>query len=33
MKIIHKKIWPKYFDVISPGKKDFELRLNEFKIN
>ncbi len=33
MKIIHKKIWPKYFDVISSGKKNFELRLNDFKIN
>jgi len=32
MAIIHKKIWPEYFDAVSSGKKNFELRLNDFKI-
>ena len=27
-----KKIWPKYFELISSGKKRFELRLADFDI-
>jgi len=30
--IVKKKIWPEYFDAIISGKKKFELRLNDFKI-
>lgn len=33
MAIIKKKIWPEYFEVISLGKKKFELRLNDFEVN
>ena len=33
MKIIKKKIWPEYFDLILFGKKKFELRLNDFEIH
>lgn len=29
---IRKKIWPEYFDDILSGKKKFELRLNDFKV-
>jgi len=29
--IIKKKIWPKYFKDIKSGKKNFELRLADFK--
>ena len=32
MKVINKKIWTKYFDLISSGKKKYELRLNDFDI-
>ncbi len=32
MKIIKKKIWPKYFNLGKVGKKKFELRLADFKI-
>jgi len=32
MATIKKKIWPKYFEVVSSGKKKFELRLNDFDI-
>jgi len=32
MTIIKKKIWPKYFELISSGKKRFELRLADFDI-
>jgi len=32
MAIIKKKIWPKYFELISSGKKRFELRLADFDI-
>lgn len=28
--IIKKKIWPEYFELVSLGKKKFELRLNDF---
>lgn len=33
MAVIHKKIWPKYFDEIASGKKKFELRLGDFEVN
>lgn len=32
MKIIKKKIWPEYYNLIKSGKKKFELRLADFKI-
>ena len=32
MAIIHKKIHPEYFEPVSSGKKNFELRLNDFEI-
>ena len=32
MKIIKKKIWPEYFDLVASGKKNYELRLNDFEI-
>jgi len=32
MAIIHKKIWPEYFDAVVSGKKKFELRLNDFDV-
>lgn len=32
MKIIKKKIWPKYFKDVKSGKKKFELRLADFKV-
>lgn len=32
MAIIKKKIWPKFFKDICSGRKNFELRLNDFKI-
>lgn len=32
MATIKKKIWPEYFDLVSSGKKNFELRLNDFEI-
>lgn len=33
MAIIKKKTWPEYFDLIASGKKKFDLRLNDFKVN
>ena len=30
---IKKKIWPEYFELVSAGKKRFELRLNDFEVN
>jgi len=33
MKKIEKKIWPEYFQAIVDGKKKFELRIADFKIN
>lgn len=30
---IEKKVWPKYFQAILEGKKNFELRLADFDIN
>lgn len=32
MKKIEKKVWPKYFQAILDGKKNYELRLNDFDI-
>ncbi|MCB9798371.1 DUF3850 domain-containing protein [Candidatus Nomurabacteria bacterium] len=29
---IHKKVWPQYFDAINSGKKNYELRLNDFEV-
>jgi hypothetical protein len=31
--IIKKKCWPQYFQEIVEGKKNYELRLNDFTIN
>lgn len=33
MAIIHKKVWKEHFREIISGKKKFELRLADFKIN
>ena len=33
MEIIKKKIWPEYFELVASGKKNFELRLNDFEVN
>ncbi len=33
MAVIKKKIWPEYFNLVSSGKKKFELRVNDFEIN
>jgi len=32
MAIIHKKIWPEYFELVVSGKKRFELRLADFDV-
>ena len=32
MAIIKKKIWPKYFELVKSRKKNFELRLADFKM-
>jgi len=32
MATIKKKIWPEYFDLVSSGKKRFELRLADFDV-
>jgi len=32
MAVIKKKIWPRNFDLVSSGKKKFELRLADFDI-
>jgi len=32
MRIIEKKIWPKYFELVKSGKKKFEFRLADFRI-
>ena len=32
MVIIKKKIWPEYFELVSSGKKKFELRTADFDI-
>lgn len=31
--VVKKKIWPEYFDLVSSGKKKFELRMNDFDVN
>lgn len=31
--IISKKIWPEFFDKVSSGSKEFELRLADFELN
>jgi ASC-1-like (ASCH) protein len=31
--IVEKKVWPKYFEKILSGDKNFEIRLNDFKVN
>jgi len=33
MAIIKKKIWPEFFDIVSSGKKKFELRVDDFEAN
>jgi len=33
MRKIEKKTWPEYFQAIFDGKKNFELRLNDFEID
>ena len=33
MATIHKKVWREYFEQIVSGKKKFELRLADFKVN
>lgn len=32
MTIIKKKTWPAYFELILQGKKNFDLRLNDFEV-
>lgn len=32
MAIIKKKIWPEYFELVSSGKKKFELRVADFEV-
>ena len=32
MATIKKKIWPEYFELVSSGKKKFELRLADFDV-
>lgn len=32
MAIIKKKIWPEYFELVSSGKKKFEVRLADFEV-
>lgn len=33
MKTISKKTWPEYFEAVKSGKKNFDLRLNDFEVN
>lgn len=33
MTTIKKKIWSEYFDDVNSGKKNYELRLNDFEIS
>lgn len=32
MRVIHKKIWPEYFEAVLAGKKKAEFRLNDFEV-
>ncbi len=32
MSVIKKKVWPEYFNAIASGKKNYELRLDDFKV-
>lgn len=32
MAIIKKKTWQPYFDLVASGKKNFDLRLNDFEV-
>lgn len=33
MATIKKKIWPEYFEAVVSGRKNYELRLNDFEVN
>ncbi|MEK7174680.1 MAG: DUF3850 domain-containing protein [Patescibacteria group bacterium] len=33
MAIIKKKAWPEYFEAVASGKKNYDLRLNDFEVN
>ncbi len=33
MALIKKKTWPEHFEAIISGKKKFDIRLNDFKVN
>jgi hypothetical protein len=33
MAIIKKKAWPEYFEAVSSGKKNFDLRINDFEVS
>lgn len=33
MAIIKKKTWPAYFEAVASGKKNYDLRLNDFEVN
>jgi hypothetical protein len=33
MAIIKKKTWPDYFEKVLSGKKNYDLRLNDFEVN
>ena len=32
MAVINKKCWPEYFEVVSSGKKKYELRLDDLEV-
>lgn len=31
--VIKKKVWPEYFTALADGRKNYELRLNDFEVN
>ena len=33
MAIIRKKAWPEYFEAVASGKKNYDLRLDDFEVN
>ena len=33
MATIRKKAWPEYFEAVASGKKNYDLRLNDFEVN